>query len=147
MTQSVDIDDQLSGRAADAVADMHDELRRRYTGLNSAEAELAEVLLNAQATSEAGRQRLRDIQRQVIEAINNPVNALDTPAGERQFLIFLRGKVAEIRSVVDDGALTARDQAELTRALANDYLSDAPRPAEPPFDRVPTSAGAVPAAA
>jgi hypothetical protein len=143
MTQpAASTDEQLSGRAADAVADMHDELARRFTGLNTAEAELAEALLTAQATTEAGRQRLGDIQRQVIEAINNPVNALDTPAGERQFLIFLRGKVAEIQSVLDEGALTAQDQAELMHALANGYLADAPRPAGPPGDQVSTSAGA-----
>ena len=97
MTQpAVGTDEQLSGRAADAVADIHSELRRRYSGLNGAEAHLAEALLKAQATSEAGRARLQEIQSQLIEAINNPANALDTPAGERQFLIFLRGKIAEI---------------------------------------------------
>lgn len=129
MTQPAVTDEQLSGRAADAVADLHDELARRFTDLNTAEAELAEALLTAQATTEAGRQRLGDIQRQVIEAINNPVNALDTPAGERQFLIFLRSKVAEIQSVLDDGALTAQDQADLMAALANGYLTDIARPA------------------
>ena len=151
MTQpAVDLDAQLSGRAADAVADMQDELQRRYTGLNTAEAQLAEALLTAQATTEAGRRRLQQIQCQVIEAIYDPVNALDTPAGERQFLIFLRSKVAEIQAVLDDGALTARDQAELMRALANGYLSDLARcPADAARRQVPTSGpvGSVPAAA
>ena len=125
MTQPAPLvtDEQLSGRAADAIADMHDELRRRYSRLNTAEAQLAEVLLTAQAANDTGRARLQDIQRQVIEAINNPANALDTPAGERQFLLFLRGKVAEIQRVVDDGELTAHDQAELAEALGNAYLT------------------------
>ncbi len=150
MTQpAVTTDEQLSGRAADAVADIHSELRRRYSGLNDAEAQLAEALLTAQATSEAGRARLQSIQRQLIEAINNPVNALDTPAGERQFLIFLRGKVAEIQRVVDHGDLTAQDQAELTRALANGYLSDGPSPGSDPVpvaSRAPQPAQAAPTA-
>ena len=65
MTQpALDTDEQLSGRAADAVADMHGELQRRYSGLNTAEAQLAEALLTAQTTSEEGRRRLQDIQRQ-----------------------------------------------------------------------------------
>src|SRR3979411_1873532 len=93
---SLDTDEQISGRTVDAVADMHGELQRRYTGLNAAEAQLAEALLAAHATSETGRRRLQDIQHQLVEAISNPVNALDTPAGERQFLVFLRSKVAEI---------------------------------------------------
>jgi Domain of unknown function (DUF4226) len=148
MTQpAVTTDEQLSGRAADAVADIHSELRRRYSDLNDAEAQLAEALLTAQTTSEAGRARLQSIQRQLIEAINNPVNALDTPAGERQFLIFLRGKVAEIHRVVDHGDLTAQDQAELTRALANGYLSDGPSPGSDPVPvagRAPQTAQAAP---
>ena len=57
---SLGTDEQLSGRAADAVADMQSELQRRYSGLNGAEAQLAEVLLTAQAASEAGRARLQE---------------------------------------------------------------------------------------
>ena len=53
-------DEQLSGRAVEAVAGMHSELRRRYSGLNTAEAQLAEALLTAQAASEAGRMRLQE---------------------------------------------------------------------------------------
>jgi hypothetical protein len=128
---SLDTEEQLSGRAADAVADIVAELQRRYSGLNRAESALAEALLNAHATTEAGRQRLQDIQRQLIEAIANPVNALDTPAGERQFLMFLRSKVAEIRGVVADGALAAEDQAAITRALGNGYLTDSVTAAVP----------------
>lgn len=150
-------DEQLSGRAADAVADLHDELRRRYSGLNTAEAQLAEVLLTAQAASETGRIRLQDIQRQLIEAISNPVNALDTPAGERQFLLFLRSRIAEIQRIVDDGALTAQDQAELAHALGSGYLNEplvdatpppspsAGTPAQPPRAAAPAGMSAMPA--
>ncbi len=70
----------------------------------------------------SGRSRLQDIQRQLIEAINNPVTALDTPAGERHFLLFLRSKIAEIQDIVDTGALTDEDHAKLTRALGSGYL-------------------------
>ena len=66
--------------------------------------------------------QLQDIQRQLIEAINNPVAALDTPAGERHFLMFLRSKIAEIQDIVDTGALTDEDHAKLTRALGSGYL-------------------------
>jgi hypothetical protein len=146
MTQpAFDTDQQLSGRAAAAVADMHEELRRRLSGLNTAEAQLAEVLLAAHATTTAGRARLDDIQRQLIEAINNPVNALDSPAGERHFLLFLRDKVAEIQRVLDEGMLSAEDQAELARALGDGYLHDAPSPAPQPAPAAAPPASALPA--
>ncbi len=143
-------DEQISGRAADAVADMHGELERRFTGLNLAEVQLAEALLHAHATSVLGRQRLQDIQRQLIAAINNPLNALDTPAGQRQFLMFLRSKIVEIQQILADGSLSAEDQAELTRALASNYLTGDPESAAIPAAATPApSAGlasAVPAA-
>jgi uncharacterized protein DUF4226 len=146
MTQpAFDTDKPLSGRAAAAVVDMHEELRRRLSGLNSAEAQLAEVLLAARATTAAGRARLDDIQRQLIEAINNPVNALDSPAGERHFLLFLRGKVAEIQRVLDEGMLSAEDEAELARALGDGYLLDAPSSAPQPAPAGAPPASAVPA--
>ena len=90
--------------------------------MRSAEIQLTEAILTAHAVTVSGRSRLQDIQRQLIEAINNPVTALDTPAGERQFLLFLRSKIAEIQDIVDTGALTDEDHAKLTRALGSGYL-------------------------
>jgi hypothetical protein len=111
-----------SGRAADAVATLQSELSGDYTEMRSAEIQLTEAILSAHAVTVSGRARLQDIQRQLIEAINNPVAALDTPAGERQFLMFLRSKISEIQDVVDTGALTDEDHARLTRALGSGYL-------------------------
>ena len=90
--------------------------------MRSAEIQLTEAILSAHAVTMSGRTQLQDIQRQLIEAINNPVAALDTPAGERHFLMFLRGKISEIQDVVDNGALTDEDHAKLTRALGSGYL-------------------------
>lgn len=111
-----------SGEAADAVRVLQTELSSAYSELRSAEIQLTEAILSAHAVTVSGRARLQDIQRQLIEAINNPVMALDTPAGERQFLMFLRTKLAEIQDIVDTGALTDEDHANLTRALGGGYL-------------------------
>ena len=111
-----------SGAAADAVRTLQSELRGDYSEMRSAEIQLTEAILSAHAVTVAGRAQLQDIQRQLIEAITNPVTALDTPAGERQFLMFLRSKIAEIQSVVDTGSLTDDDHANLTRALGSGYL-------------------------
>jgi hypothetical protein len=130
---SVDI--AQSGDAVDAVRTLQAELSHDYSEMHSAEVQLTEAILSAHAVTVAGRTRLQDIQRQLIEAINNPVAALDTPAGERHFLMFLRSKIAEIQEIVDTGALTDEDHAKLTRALASGYLlpgdprEDQPTPA------------------
>ena len=111
-----------SGVAADAVRTLQSELSGDYSEMRSAEIQLTEAILSAHAVTMSGRTQLQDIQRQLIEAINNPVAALDTPAGERHFLMFLRGKISEIQDVVDNGALTDEDHAKLTRALGSGYL-------------------------
>ena len=116
------VDTAQSGDAVDAVRTLQAELSSDYSEMRSAEIQLAEAILTAHAVSVSGRTRLQDIQRQMIEAINNPATALNTPAGERHFLLFLRSKIAEIQDIVDTGALTDDDHAKLTRALGSGYL-------------------------
>jgi len=120
-----------SGRAADAVRTLQNELSKNYSDMRSAEVQLTDAILSAHAVTVSGRARLEDIQRQLIEAINNPIAALDTPAGERQFLMFLRSKIAEIQGIVDAGALTDEDHAKLTRALGSGYLLAGSQRGEP----------------
>ena len=142
-----------SGVAADAVRTLQSELSGDYSEMRSAEIQLTEAILSAHAVTMSGRTQLQDIQRQLIEAITNPVAALDTPAGERHFLMFLRGKISEIQDVVDNGALTDEDHARLTRALGSGYLlptsgRDKPVPQAPSSAGTPTtdqSAGPAPA--
>ncbi|MGZ6777700.1 MAG: DUF4226 domain-containing protein, partial [Mycobacterium sp.] len=123
--------DAQSGEAVEAVRTLQAELSHDYSEIRSAEIQLTEAILSAHAVTVSARERLQDIQRQLVEAINNPVAALDTPAGERHFLVVLRGKVAEIQAIVDTGALTDEDHARLTRALASGYLLSPSRGAEP----------------
>lgn len=129
-----------SGEAADAVRTLQAELRSDYSEIRSAEIQLADVILTAHAVTVSGRTRLQDIQRQLIEAINNPVTALDTPAGERQFLTFLRSKITEIQDIVETGALSDEDHARLTRALASGYLPTGKADADEQTPAPPTGA-------
>ncbi len=119
------VDSAQSGDAVDAVRTLQSELSSDYSEIRSAEIQLTEAILTAHAVTVSGRSRLQDVQRQLIEAINNPVTALDTPAGERHFLLFLRSKIGEIQDIVDTGALTDEDHAKLTRALGSGYLLSA----------------------
>jgi hypothetical protein len=134
------VDTSQSGKAADAVRTLQAGLSNDYSEIRSAEIQLTEAILSAHAVTVSGRAALQDIQRQVIEAINNPVAALGTPAGERGFLLFLRAKVGEIADIVETGALTDEDHAKLTRALGSGYLiPPSERAGEPP--PVPASGG------
>src|SRR5258705_4376997 len=149
-------DEQESGRAADAVKKLHEELQNRYSQLSDAETKLSEVLLNAHATTADGQQKLQQIQHTIVEAINNPALALDTPAGEQAFLKLLRGQVAAIGDVVKSGSLSAEDQSKAVEALSNLYAADSgavpssttpdsqtstPAPAATPADSAPADAG------
>ena len=116
--------EQQSGRTADAVRKLQDELKKRYSQITAAEEGLSEVLLNAHATTVDGQQKLNDIQKRIVEAVNNPALALDTPAGEAQFLKFLRTQVAAIGEVLSSGTLAAGDQAKTIRALSDLYNAD-----------------------
>jgi hypothetical protein len=116
--------EQQSGRTADAVRRLQDELKKRYSQIAVAEEGLSEVLLNAHATTVDGQQKLNDIQKRIVEAVNNQALALDTPAGEAQFLKFLRTQVAAIGEVLSSGTLTAADQSKTIRALSDLYDAD-----------------------
>jgi hypothetical protein len=143
-------DEQQSGRAADAVKKLHEEMQNRYSQLSDAETKLSEVLLNAHATTADGQQQLQQIQHTIVEAINNPALALDTPAGEQAFLKLLRSQVAAIGDVVKSGALSAEDQSKAVEALTNLYAADSgptptpdaptPAPAAAPPDSAPLDA-------
>ena len=142
-------DEQQSGRAADAVRKLHEEMANRYSQISDAEAKLSEALLNAHATTADGQQKLQAIQHKIVQAINDPAMSLDTPAGEQAFLKFLRSQVAAIGDIVKSGTLAAEDQAKALEALANLYPPIAEGSPSTPDASPPTapSASAAPAAA
>jgi hypothetical protein len=143
-TPSLPTDEQQSGRAADAVKKLHEEMQNRYSQISDAEGKLSEVLLTAHATTADGQQKLQAIQHTIVEAIDNPDRSLDTPAGEQAFLTFLRGQVAAIGDVVTSGTLSAEDQAKAVEALSNLYGIDPgsmPAPVDAPATAAPVEDG------
>jgi hypothetical protein len=133
-------DEQQSGRAADAVRKLHEELAGRYSQISDAETKLSEVLLSAHATTDDGQQKLQGIQQKIVEAVNNPMLSLDTPVGEQAFLKFLRGHVAAIGDIVKSGSLTAEDRSKAVEALSNLYAADPASPAATPAADPPAAA-------
>jgi hypothetical protein len=147
-------DEQQSGKAADAVKKLQQELKNHYTKISDAEEKLSEVLLNAHATTAGGQQKLNDIQKKIVDAVNNPTMAMDTPAGERAFLTFLRNQVGATNDLLADGSLSAEDQSKAAQALAALYAADngavntntSPNPADSgPGQSSPTSGPSSPA--
>jgi hypothetical protein len=139
-------DEQQSGKAADAVKKLQQELKNHYSKISDAEEKLSEVLLGAHATTVAGQKKLNEIQSRIVEAVNNPAMAMDTPAGERAFLTFLRNRVGEINDLLALGSLSAEDQSKAAQALSALYAADAgaptptDRPAAPPSTQRPAAA-------
>ncbi|WAJ48021.1 DUF4226 domain-containing protein (plasmid) [Mycobacterium sp. Aquia_216] len=146
-------DEQQSGKAADAVKKLQQELKNHYTKISDAEEKLSEVLLNAHATTSAGQQKLNDIQKKIVDAVNNPTMAMDTPAGERAFLTFLRNQVGATNDLLADGSLSAEDQSKAAQALAALYAADngagntddSPKAADPGGQSAPPASPPAPA--
>jgi hypothetical protein len=128
-------DEQQSGHAADAVKRLQDELKKQFNTIGDADERLAEVLLDAHATTAGGQKALNDIQKKIVEAANDPSRALDTPAGQRAFLTFLRSQVDQINDVLNHGWVTAEDKRKAADALAAFYAAEQggtpPPPSEP----------------
>jgi hypothetical protein len=142
----MDTEQQQSGQGADAIKKMHDELHGQYTKISDADERFSEVLLNAHATNAAGRDKLNSIQQKIVGAVNDPTMVLDTPAGERAFLTFLRAETAEVNDLVASGALAADDQSKVAQATAALFAcggdgSDPDQPGPPPAS-APASAPA-----
>jgi hypothetical protein len=145
-------DEQQSGKAAEAVKKLQQELQNHYSKISDAEEKLSEVLLSAHATTVAGQQKLNDIQGKIVAAVDNPAMAMDTPAGERAFLTLLRNQVGEISDLVASGALSAEDQSKAAQALSALYAADAGAgpaadppapPSAPPSAPAPSAPGRV----
>ncbi|KMO69780.1 DUF4226 domain-containing protein [Mycolicibacterium chlorophenolicum] len=124
-------DEQQSGHAADAVKKLQDELKQRFTTISSAEEKLSEVLLNAHATNADGQTKLNDIQKKIVEAVNNPAMDTNTAAGEKAYLTFLRSQVSAIQELLSSSSLSAEDQGKAAAALAALYAADNGGTAQP----------------
>lgn len=153
--EGVPTEEQQSGRTAEAVRKLHEEMKDRYSHLSEAEGKLTEAMLTARTSTTEGQQKLNDIQQNIVEAVNNPAMTLDTPAGEQGFLKFLRSQVSAIGDVLRSGTLTAEDQAKAASALAALYDKDgsnpetsggAADPSQPPPVAAPGPAPAAPGA-
>jgi hypothetical protein len=111
-------DEQNSGAAATAAKTLESKLQDRNNKTVDADRQLAEVLLNAHATTADGAKRLNDIQKEV-EAAVNAQPALDTPMGKREFQKFINGKLKEVGDIIRSASLDAKSQKDTAAALAD----------------------------
>lgn len=120
--------EEVSGRAAAAIADMHRKMATRRDASESVAEQLTETLLQAHPVTTDGQQKLEVIQQRIEDAIADPKLNLDTPTGEQAFLQFLRSQVEQIRAVVANGQLASDDTARILAGLSKLVPSDTNRP-------------------
>ncbi len=120
-----DASGEQQGAGPAAVRRLQEELRRQYSRVGAAEEQLAEAILDAHAGTVEGRERLAAIQHDLEAAVDNPANAIDTPAGRQAFLRFLRSQIDRITAVVATGTLGAESSAAITEAIAALYEAEA----------------------
>ncbi|MGD9620678.1 MAG: DUF4226 domain-containing protein [Mycolicibacterium sp.] len=120
-------EEENSGRTTEAIKKVQAEMSDRQSQVREADAKLAEVMLSAHANSAEGLAAIQQMQKDIVAALNDPNSNLDTPAGELQFLKFLREKAESAKKLVDDGKLTSADQAKMALALAEFYQTGSGR--------------------
>lgn len=119
--QGLSTDEENSGRAADAIGKVQKELSDRQSNVHEADAKLAEIMLSAHAKSADSLADIQRMQKDIVTALNDPKNNLDTKDGELQFLKFLHEKAEKAKQLVNEGKLTSEDSAKMAMALADYY--------------------------
>lgn len=109
---------QLSGAAADAAKRLDETLGKHRSAINDADEKLADAILKAQSSSEAGKAKLKELQDSIIDQVQKLSPTLDTQAGQEQLAEFLRGKASEILDVANKADLDAKSHAALLDGVA-----------------------------
>ncbi|MGV0740250.1 DUF4226 domain-containing protein [Mycobacterium syngnathidarum] len=113
-----DGDGQLSGAAADVAKRLDETLGKNRSAINNADEQLADAILKAQSSSEAGKEKLKQLQDSIIDQVQKLSPTLDTQAGQQQLAEFLRGKASEILNVANNAELDAKSHAALLDGVA-----------------------------
>lgn len=134
-----------AGAHADAARAREATLARRLETSAATDRAFATTLHDAYRTALAGRKRLDAIEAEIRAAVANQ-QALDTPAGARQFQRFLTAKTRDILTVVNDTAADSTAKAALLRALGGGYTVEDPhkpniRAVDHTFKQAPASSG------
>lgn len=124
-------DEQQRGDAADAIKSLERAMVLQQDDVADADLRLAEAVMQAHSTAEAGNQLLDALQTKIDDYIRaNP--GLDTPAGAREFQRFLIGVMDEIAGVVSNGSLDAASLEGIVTSLAQTYRVPEQVPVEAP---------------
>lgn len=126
-----DTDEQQTGQGAAALKKLHSELAGQYNKISDADQKFSDVLMNAHAATTAGRDRLNAIQKDIVDAVNNPAVSLDAPAGQRSFLTMLKAHAAEVNDLLASGGVNSEDSSKIAQAIAGLYAADAADGSDP----------------
>ncbi|MGV0626958.1 DUF4226 domain-containing protein [Mycolicibacter minnesotensis] len=113
------------GAHADAARTREATLERWLQGSARADGIFEETVRGAAKQAALGRARLDSIEAEIGDALNKQTAlSLDTPAGARQFQLFLTAKTREILRVLDDTAADSRARADALRSVRGGYSLD-----------------------
>lgn len=111
-----------TGAAATAIKKAESDLAQQNSSVATLDLMVISAVLNAHATSTAGAETLRALQREIDDAVRSRTD-LDTPAGARDFQRFLVGKLRHISRVIEEAGLDDRSKAALATAWTALYES------------------------
>ncbi|WP_264002771.1 DUF4226 domain-containing protein, partial [Mycolicibacterium chitae] len=111
-----------TGAAATAIKKAESDLAQQNSSTAALDLMVISAVLNAHATSTAGAETLRALQREIDDAVRTRTD-LDTPAGARDFQRFLVGKLRHISRVIEEAGLDDRSKAALATAWTALYES------------------------
>jgi hypothetical protein len=134
------------GVAAAALKKAEDDLAQQNSSTSKLDLLVISAVLTAHAKTTEGAEALGKLQREINDAVRNRTD-LDTPAGARDFQLYLIGKLRQIGAVVDSAGLEDTSKAALARAWSALYeaSTSAEKPAAsaaPPDPATPAPAPA-----
>lgn len=123
----------VRGAFADAARAREQDLAQRLATAVEVDRVFVEALRGACRKAVWGRRRLDAIEVEISDVVaRHGVRGLDTPAGARQFQVFLATKAREIHLVVDEVSADSTSRTGLLRALR--YPTGDGVPLAPPID-------------
>ncbi|MGH3967417.1 MAG: DUF4226 domain-containing protein [Mycobacterium sp.] len=126
--------DRQEGDAADAIRDAEAALAHQGSATAQLDLQVIAAILNAHQRTIDGGEALDKLQQDVEAAVRARTD-LYTPAGARDFLRFLIGKLGEMRAVLANANLDDTSKSVLMAALTSLYSSSKERPGDGKPDR------------
>jgi Domain of unknown function (DUF4226) len=113
--------DDDSGLMSEQLKIVQDAQNKALTDTAKADDNMAQVMLSATSKSQAGKDQLHTLQRQIADKVKTLGPAPWSPATEAQMAEFMHGKLTDIKNVIDHADLEDKAHEDAEKALADVY--------------------------